>query len=201
MDSWEKLKSFINESYGSQRGSMDYATYSIYLLKHMSRALSQISLGFRPLGVFDLFSKPKFPIELYDSNGNQVFRAVSEVKWEITNFDSFDLPVLFKDSSGFWEKYERDIYGRNTYYADSLGYWERWTYKGNYQVLNENSFGDKITEPQYCPIDPNLSNSYEDLLERIKDYVLKNETDFDSRGSVAVYDMLSSVSVSRGESD
>lgn len=48
----------------------------------------------------ELFREPKYPIKLFDQNGNEIYS---------------------ENSNGYWEKYEYNSNGNLVYYEDSFG--------------------------------------------------------------------------------
>ena len=67
------------------------------------------------------FSKGAF--ELFDQNGNQVYREDSSGYWVKQKFDQKGNQVYYEDSIGYWAKREYDQDGNQVYREDSSGYW------------------------------------------------------------------------------
>jgi len=68
--------------------------------------------------------KSKGSLNLYDTNGNEIY---------------------YEDSSGFWYKRDYDSNGKETYYENSNGYWSKYEYDSNgKEIYFENSHGDLI---------------------------------------------------------
>ncbi|MBC8147228.1 MAG: hypothetical protein H8E98_04515 [Bacteroidetes bacterium] len=70
----------------------------------------------------ELFREVKFPIYLYDKNGNKIY---------------------FEDSNGYWAKQEYDSNGNEIYYENVSRYWIKRKYDSNgNQIYVEDSNGD-----------------------------------------------------------
>jgi hypothetical protein len=78
---------------------------------YILRSLINLKLiGVEKMQVKDLFREVKYPIELFDKNGNQIY---------------------YEDSCGYWVKKEYDDFCRMIYYKDSIGYYEILEYDEN----------------------------------------------------------------------
>ena len=63
----------------------------------------------------------KFPIKLYDSNGNNIYYEDSVDHWCKREFDSNCNFTFYENSDKFWCKSEYDSNGKETYCEDSNG--------------------------------------------------------------------------------
>ena len=73
----------------------------------------------------------KFPIELFDSNGNKTYWEISTGYWCKREFDSNGKCTYSEDSTGFWCKSEYDSNGNIIYWETSSGYWVKREYDSN----------------------------------------------------------------------
>ena len=90
----------------------------------------------------ELFREVKYPIELFDKNGNQVYFGDSTGFWYKQEFDSNGNLVYLENSNGYWVKYEYDSNGNQIYYKDSDGDWVIREYDSNgNQIYSETSKG------------------------------------------------------------
>ena len=71
--------------------------------------------------VKNLFRKPVYPIELYDSSGNKIYSEDSNGWWAKWEHDANGNRIYFEDSDGWWVKREYDANGNKIYYENSNG--------------------------------------------------------------------------------
>ena len=95
----------------------------------------------------------EFPLEIKDSNGNEIYYEDSNGYWIKREFDSNYNLIYYEDSDGFWEKREYDSSNNQIYYENSDGSWEKREYdSSNNQIYYENSYGvirDNRVIPEY----------------------------------------------------
>ena len=63
----------------------------------------------------------EFPLEIKDSNGNEIYYEDSNGYWIKREFDSNYNLIYYEDSDGFWEKREYDSSNNQIYYENSYG--------------------------------------------------------------------------------
>jgi hypothetical protein len=83
----------------------------------------------------------KFPFEIKDDNGNEIYREDSIGFWWKQEFDSNGNEIYHEDSIGYWYKKEFDS-NRNVIYCEySDGYWYKQEYDSNGNLIyHENSY-------------------------------------------------------------
>lgn len=93
----------------------------------------------------DLFRKEtlKYPIEIYDSQGNKIYHEKSNGYWAKREFDSQGNEIYFENLRGFWYKNEYDSQGNKIYFEDSDGLWvKRECDSQGTEIYYENSRGE-----------------------------------------------------------
>ena len=81
--------------------------------------------------------------DVYDSNGNELYRENSNGSWYKYEYDANGDLTYFEDSDGDWKKYEYDANGNDTYHEDSNGNWYRREYnEQGREVYYVDSYGD-----------------------------------------------------------
>ena len=93
----------------------------------------------------------KFPFEIKDENGSEIYFEDSDGYWFKKEFDSKGNDIYYENSTGYWSKYEYDTQGNEIYLEDSDGVWYKREFdaQGN-QIYYENSKGlivDKRPKP------------------------------------------------------
>ena len=73
------------------------------------------------MNVKDLFREVKYPIELFDSNGNKIYWENSTYDWFKREFDSNGNKIYYEGSSGYWAKREYDADGNEIYVENRSG--------------------------------------------------------------------------------
>jgi len=63
----------------------------------------------------------KFPFEIKDSSGNQIYHENYNGGWIKREFDSSGNRIYSENSNGYWIKMEYDSNGKETYYENSDG--------------------------------------------------------------------------------
>ena len=87
----------------------------------------------------------KFPIRLYDSNGNLTYSENSDGYWSKSEYNSNGKCTYFEDSTGYCSKNEYNSNGNNTCHENSKGYWSKREFDSNGNLTYfEDSYG-KIT--------------------------------------------------------
>jgi hypothetical protein len=82
-------------------------------------------------------------IEIYNSNGKEIYYEKSDGQWSKREYDSRGNKIYYEDYEGYWVKYEYDSKGNLIYYENSDGFWEKWEYDSNGNLIYyENSDGD-----------------------------------------------------------
>jgi hypothetical protein len=84
----------------------------------------------------------KFPFEIKDEKGNEIYYESSNGYWHKRKFDSKGNLIYYENSNGTWHKSEYDSNGNIIYFEDSNGYWWKAEYdsKGNI-IYYEDSTG------------------------------------------------------------
>jgi hypothetical protein len=87
----------------------------------------------------------KFPFEIKDSKGKQIYWENSCEFWAKREYDSKGKEIYWETSDGAWIKREFDSEGNRIYYENFNGYWEKHEYdsKGN-RIYYEDSKGKII---------------------------------------------------------
>ena len=65
-----------------------------------------------------------FPIEINDSNGNEIYWEATDGFWSKSEYDSNGNEIYYETSNGYWLKYEYDSNGNLIYFESSDGYIE-----------------------------------------------------------------------------
>jgi hypothetical protein len=78
----------------------------------------------------------------FDEEAKSFNRLVEPISYPIEEFDTDGNNTYFEDSEGYWCKHKYDVNGNNTYSEDSDGQWEKREFNadGN-QTYYENSDG------------------------------------------------------------
>ena len=63
----------------------------------------------------------KGSLELYDSNGNEIYFENSNGYWYKREYDSNGNIIYYENLEGYWYKHEYDTNGDEIYYEDSEG--------------------------------------------------------------------------------
>ena len=66
----------------------------------------------------------KFPFEIKDDNGNEIYRENSYGDWYKQEFDSNGNRIYGEESNGYWYKREYDSNGKQIYFENSTGWIE-----------------------------------------------------------------------------
>jgi len=84
----------------------------------------------------------KFPFEIRDKNGNEIYYETSNGYWTKREFDKNGNRIYFEYSNGGWSKREFDENSNRIYFEDSNGYWSKAEFDKNHNVIYfENSSG------------------------------------------------------------
>lgn len=67
----------------------------------------------------DLFRELKYPIELFDKNGNLIYWERYGGRWWVRECDNNGNEIYYKNSKDYWEKREYDKYDKPIYYETS----------------------------------------------------------------------------------
>ena len=73
----------------------------------------------------------KFPIELYDGNGNEIYYENSNGDWYRQEYDSNNNEIYYESSSGNWYRKEYDNNNNKIYFENSNGSWYKREYDSN----------------------------------------------------------------------
>ena len=68
-----------------------------------------------------LFREVKYPIDLYDSNGNMIYWQDITGYWQKSEYDEQGNEIYFENSNGFWCQSEYDDKGVQHYYENCRG--------------------------------------------------------------------------------
>jgi uncharacterized membrane protein len=63
----------------------------------------------------------KFPFEIKNSKGNEIYYETSTGYWTKTEYDSNGNEIYYETSTGYWVKREYDSNGNEIYYEDFNG--------------------------------------------------------------------------------
>jgi hypothetical protein len=63
----------------------------------------------------------EFPLEIKDSNGNEIYSEESDGYWVKREFDSSNNQIYSENSDGYWIKREYDSSNNEVYYENSKG--------------------------------------------------------------------------------
>ena len=94
----------------------------------------------------------KYPIQLFDKDGNRVY---------------------YEDSKGYWGKREYKD-GKEVYFENSKGNWSKKEYKDGKEVFFENSSGDKRGTPLQETVEMTLSEVCKVVGKNVK--IVKEES-------------------------
>ena len=84
----------------------------------------------------------KFPFEIRDKKGNEIYYETSNGYWTKREFDKNGNRIYFEYSNGGWSKREFDENSNRIYFEDSNGYWSKAEFDKNHNVIYfENSSG------------------------------------------------------------
>ncbi len=63
----------------------------------------------------------EFPFIMYNANGNEIYRELSNRFWIKREYDISGHQIYFEDSDGAWYKWEYDVDGTEIYFENSEG--------------------------------------------------------------------------------
>jgi hypothetical protein len=67
-----------------------------------------------------------YPIEYFDTNGNNTYFESSTGYWVKREYDANGKCTYYEDSTGYWYKSEYDADGNRTKYENSDGFWYKY---------------------------------------------------------------------------
>jgi hypothetical protein len=104
----------------------------------------------------DLFREVKYPIRIFDKNGNQIYYQEDDCWWVKEEYNEKGNVIYREDSSKVWVKYDYDEKTNFQYIISSTGYWrkEQFDEKGNV-IYQETSTSGVLIDNR-----PNTYNIY-----------------------------------------
>jgi hypothetical protein len=87
--------------------------------------------------------KGDYVYDIYDINGNKIYRETSNGSWVKKEYDDNGNEIYYETSDGSWIKREYDAKGNKIYQEYSNGYWVKKEYDDNdNEIYYENSNGN-----------------------------------------------------------
>jgi len=87
----------------------------------------------------------KFPFEIRDKNGNEIYYETSYGSWQKREFDENSNVIYFEDSDGYWSKREFDENNNQIYFENSYGSWQKREFdENNNEIYYETSDGEIV---------------------------------------------------------
>jgi hypothetical protein len=88
----------------------------------------------------------KFPFEIKDENGNEIYHENSKGFWIKREFNSNGNKIYFENSDGYWVKYKFNSNGNRIYFENSKGYWVKREFDSNGKFIYYEDCNGKIID-------------------------------------------------------